>query len=298
MEIIIRLIFAAVFTLMISPCPFVFAQEDSKITEVLEELKELKEDALNDESIEDVEDVDERLHYRYVPNPKRVKLKTTVNDFIIARFKSGEPINIRVPQTSKAIGSVMIKKPQSFKPAPLSLRPNTFMDGRQMIVELLPHLLDRLDYQPIKLELFQSDVDAIRLIPSRRNLQGDSAGPVRTTAARPNFYLRLKPENGVSVSLTGVNSFHLKNDIVDLDIPFDHVEAVFFDTEEDGVASVVLRNGDSISGKHDWPEEVEFETPWGSETISLDRLVSVTRHPSIKLVPSGVENPKWVLFRQ
>ena len=288
MEIINRLIHAVVFTMMIVPCAFA-QEEDAKIVEVLEDL--------SGEAIEN-EDVDERALYRYVPNPDRVKLKTTVNDVIIARFKSGEPITVRVPNTSKAIGSVMIQKPNSFKPAPLSLRPNTFMDGRQMIVELLPHLLDRLDYQPLKLKLFQSNVDSIRLVPSQRTMQGNSVVPVQTTAARPNFYLRLKPQNGVSVSLTGVHSFRLKNDIVDLDIPFDHVEAVFFDTEEDGVASIVLRNGDNISGKHDWPEEVEFETPWGNETISLDRLVSVTRHPSIQLVPSGVENPRWILFRQ
>jgi len=295
MEIIIRLIIAAVFTLMISPCAFAQELEDAEIAEFA---RELDANRALDEANNDVDDVHESLLFNYTPNPKRVKLKTTVNDYITARFKSGEPITVRVPQRSKIVGSLLIQKAESFKPVPISLRPNTFMDGREMIVELRPHLLDRLDYQPLKLELFQSDIDTIRLVPSKRTMPGGLVGSGRTVAAQPNFYLRLKPQNGVAVSLTGVDSFGLKNDIVDLDIPFDHVEAVFFDTKEDGIANIVLRNGDSISGRHDWPEEVEFATPWGKETISLDRLVSVTRHPSIMLVPSGVENPKWILFRQ
>lgn len=282
-------------SLMISSCAL--AQDESRFVDTLQGLDQESEEVLSD-AIDDVDELDERKLYQYVPNPDRVRLKSVVNDFITARFKQGEPINIRVPPQSKIIGSVMIQKPQSFKPVPLSLRPNTTMNGRQMIVELLPQMLDRLDYQPLKLELFQSNVDSIQLVPSRRKMPGGSIEPVRTAVAQPNFYLRLKPRNGVAVSLTGVRSFRLSNDIIDLEFPFDDIEAIFFDTKEEGVANIVLRNGDSISGQHHWSEEVDFETPWGNETINLDRLVSVTRHPSINLVPSGVDNPKWILIRQ
>ena len=51
----------------------------------------------------------------------------------------------------------------------------------------------------------------------------------------------------------------------------------------------------TFSGRHSWPESVEFETPWGEELIELDRVVSITRGRSVQLVPSGDKSPRWVL---
>ena len=269
------------------------------------------EDALSDGSLEDAIQVQVDDTSAPIPEPaleprrrrqrasNSVRLKSLVTDPMAARFMQGQGIVVRVPTPNRSVKSLLLFKSKSFKPQTLKIRSNTQLRGSELIVPVHRSVIDRLSYQPIRIGIYQSNVSVIRLVPTNRIMPGlDSVATVRRRAINEKYYLRLKPDNGVAVDFAGYSRFRITNDILDVELPFSQIEAIFFDLEEPGTANITLRNGNSISGKHNWPDIIEFATPWGDEKIESNRIVSLTRDVSIDVVPSGVENPKWVLQRQ
>ena len=241
-------------------------------------------------SFAETDEVDE---YKYEPNPNRVRLKSVVDEVALRRFRNGEPIVILVPEAEEqVVGSIRLEKAEFFKSQPLTMRFRTKWGGDSVSLAIPWTALERLDYQPIEIPIYQSQVSSVRLYPEFKEDEVDFRIP---TNKKPDFYVRLKPRNGVAVSFEFDKSFRVTNDIIDANLPFPEIDGIFFDEGKKGTASVVMRNGDNISGKHYWPESVEFETPWGKETLNLEQVISVTRNREVKLVPSGFENPKWII---
>lgn len=231
--------------------------------------------------------------------PSSVRLKSLVTEQMAAQFLQGQGIVVRVPTPNRSVKSLLLFKSKSFKPQTLKIRSNTQLRGSELIVPVHRSVIDRLSYQPIRIGIYQSNVSVIRLVPTNRIMPGlDSVATVRRRAINENYYLRLKPDNGVAVDFEGYSRFRITNDSLDVELPFSQIEAIFFDLEEPGTVNITLRNGDNISGKHNWPDIIEFATPWGDEKIESTRIVSLTRDISINVVSSGVESPKWALQRQ
>ncbi len=231
--------------------------------------------------------------YQYEPNPNRVRLRSILSDEVLQQFQRGEPILIQVPEDSRIVSAIRIEKFECFKPDPLTIRPRITTKTGVVEIALSPHSLERLDYQPLTIDVYQSDVQTFRIVPANDETIAASSRPPRTIAG--DFFVRLKPNNGVAVGFPWSTRFRLTNEIFDLELPYSEIEGIFFGDGNDDSASIVMRNGDNISGKHAWPATIQFETPWGNETIELEQVVSVTRDRSVKLVPSGAENPRWVI---
>lgn len=234
--------------------------------------------------------------YEYRPNPDRIRLKSTISEELAQQLKSGNPVSVRVPgDTPQIISALIIRKSEFYKPRLLSLRPFTRVEEGNLIIPIPIEVIDRLDYQPVEFKIYQSNVKQATLVPVH---DPDHDYSLATREIEPDFFVRLKPNNGVAVAFENLNSFKLENELFKVEFPFFEIEGIFFDDRQEYNASVVLRNGDVISGKHSWPEQVKFETPWGKEKIEMDQVVSVTRDKSVQLVPSGVENPKFILLRE
>ena len=157
----------------------------------------------------------------------RIRLKTTVNDALLEKFQQGQAISVAVPPgNERSISSLLVRKPECFKSEAVVVRPRTRAEGKVVIVELSRQLFDRLDYQPIRIRIFESSVERIDLVPATRITDPEEETPSNTIS--PEFYIRLKPANGVSASFKNNNSFRLTNDVFDHEIPFEEIEAVFF----------------------------------------------------------------------
>lgn len=236
------------------------------------------------------------VEFRYKPNPNRIRLKSTITEALAQQLKAGQPISIRIPAGApQIISSLVVRKPEYYKAKLLSIRPRTQVADGTLTIPIPIQVIDRLDYQPVELQIYQSNVVRATLVPINDTENNYS---LITKAIQPDFFVRLKPNKGVAVAFENVKSFKLKNELFDVEFPFLEIEGIFFGDQEEKMASVVLRNGDMVSGKHSWPEKVEFDTRWGKEEIELDQVVAVTRDKSVQLVPSGVENPKFILLRE
>ncbi|MEM9409667.1 MAG: hypothetical protein AAGA30_01050 [Planctomycetota bacterium] len=229
-----------------------------------------EEDFSNDFTTEDLK----KSIFEYRPNPDRIKLKTQVDDLVIQRFYQGLPISIRIPRSRKIISSVLVSKPNSFKSKPMTVRPRSSILGRDLIVAMSPELIERLDYQPLRLIIYQSNMNRILLAYSDEE---DNPPPVQTQNIQPEFIVRLRPNNSVAARFAQTENVAIMNDVISTDFPLHEIQGIFFDQNRTNSANIVLKSGDSISGRHSWNEGIEFTTKWGTETIPLEDIVSITR---------------------
>ena len=240
-----------------------------------------------------VEDSDEEYRTSHVINPDRVRLTSVINDTALKRFMNGEPIVIPLPDgIEQVVGAIRLEKPEYFKSEPFFARLRTRVVEDSIEIFMPVDAFDRLDYQPIEIPVYQSLKTTYKLVP---DASASSKQNFKPSDVDTNFYVRLKPKNGVSVTFSLDKTFWLSNEIIAADLSFDDIEGIFFDEDKEGIASVVMRNGDNLTGQHNWPAQVTFVTPWGDEIVSLDEVVSVTRDRSARLVPSGVVSPKWIV---
>ena len=239
----------------------------------------------------DVEELEKSI-FEYKPNPNRIKLKSILNDSVIQNFYRGQPISIRVPSGEKIISSVLISKAESYKSTPLTVRPRTAAVGRDVIVAMSNDLIERLDYQPVRLVIYQSNIDRVVLASSEEE---EGHPSISTQPVNTEFFVRLRPKNGVEVGFKQKQGFHIENEIINTDFPFREIQGIFFNSETPGMASVVLKNGDTVSGQHRWIGSIEFQTKWGDESIPLDQIVSITRSKTERLIPSGSDSPRYII---
>ena len=255
-------------------------------------LSVIGQDDYNEDPLDDNADV---VDFKYQPNPNRVRLKSVVTEDLAMRLKAGHTVSINVPLgKEQVISSLIVRKPEFFKSKLLSIRPRTRVVEENLLVPFPVELIDRLDYQPVELKIFQSNVKKATLVPVD---DPDNDYSLASKSIVPDFFVRLKPNNGVAVAFDHGNSFRLRHELFDVNFPFDQIEAIFFEGG-DSQASIVLKSGDTISGKHSWPQSLQFETPWGEEEIELEQINSITRDKSIKMVPSGIESPRFILIKQ
>lgn len=229
-------------------------------------------------------------------NANRVRLKTTVSAQMVESFLGGQSIIVRMPTGRDSVGSLIVKRQNSFKDEPLAVKPKITVDGTLARVEVARSLFRRLDYQPLRIRVYQTGINRIELLPTTGPEGTSEFEPTPTVQnILPEFFVRLKSSGGVPVEMSTEDGFRVTNDVFDHEIPFTLIKAINFDTQDQRKVTVLLKNGDNVSGEHHWPVIVELKTKWGSEEISLDEITSVTRAPSSRVVESGVESPKLII---
>lgn len=214
-------------------------------------------------------------------NANRVRLKTTVTAKMVDSFLNGQSIIVRMPTGRDSVGSLIVKRQDSFKEEPLAVKPKITIKGTLARVEVAKSLVKRLDYQPLRIRIYQSGINRIELLPAKESEKNSDDPPTPSAQSiTPEFFVRLKSSGGVPVELSGKDSFRVTNDVFDHEIPFSVIKRINFDAQDQRKVTLLLKNGDHVSGKHHWPVIVELKTKWGSEEISLDEIVSVTRTSS------------------
>ena len=228
-------------------------------------------------------------------NANRVRLKTTLTDDMVQKFLAGQTIIVRVPSGTTAIGSLIVKRSESFKDEAAAVKPRISVQDSVAVIEVSRSLFQRLDYQPLRIRIFESDITRIELRPAIEDGPDSPRLEPNPVSAAPEFYVRLKPAKGVPIVIKDGDGFRLTNDVFDHVIPYDVIGGIYFDRKNRRQVTVVLDNGDNLTGVHHWPVIVELDTKWGVEEVSLDEILSVTRSSATEVIESGSKSPKLIV---
>ena len=229
-------------------------------------------------------------------NANRVRLKTTLSDKMVQSFLKGQSITVRIPTGQTAIGSLIVRRAESFKDEPAAVKPKITVKNSVALVDIPRSLFQRLDYQPLRIRIYESDLTRIELRPVEESADvSPELEPPAEVETNPEFFVRLKPSRGVPVVMKSEDGFRLTNDVFDHEIPFSVISGIYFDKRDQRKVTVVLDNGDNLTGEHHWPAIVKLDTKWGSEEVGLDEIMSVTLSSGTQVVDSGAKSPKWIV---
>ena len=168
--------------------------------------------------------------------------------------------------------------------------------------------IQALSYRPLQIRIYQSGITRIELKPfdeKPKNPDGqvgsgseESKGTEDADDFRHEFFIRLRGQQVVPVRTLAGNGFRITNDVFDHEIAYSQISGIYFNENGQRSVSVLLNNGDSVSGNHHWPVIIKVDTKWGMEELSLDEISSVTKKSSSRIIESGVNSPRLILDKK
>jgi hypothetical protein len=96
-------------------------------------------------------------------------------------------------------------------------------------------------------------------------------------------------------TLTEANQLLLKSSFGEVTVPFTEIAGIRFATKDDTVTTVVMLNGDSITGATDL-RSVTVETEWGTAKINGATILSIMFVPELAWTSTaGLNGKRWNL---
>ncbi len=126
------------------------------------------------------------------------------------------------------------------------------------------------------------------------------ARTIRTsTQVRPlSVTVDLLSNTKISGTLTDTSSLEMQTSFGNASIPLSEVAGIRFASADDASTTVVMHNGDSITGATD-VKLVTIETEWGVATINGQSVQSILFIPSVVWNPlSGLNGKRWSLVSE
>jgi hypothetical protein len=119
----------------------------------------------------------------------------------------------------------------------------------------------------------------------------------RTNAARPlSVLVDLLSGTRIEGTLTDKNSLDMQTSFGSAEIPLSEVAGVKFASADDSSTTVVMLNGDSITGATDI-KLITVETEWGIAQINGPNITSIMFVPNLAWNPeSGLSGKRWKLL--
>lgn len=120
-------------------------------------------------------------------------------------------------------------------------------------------------------------------------------GP-KTMAARPlTVSVELSSQAVIAGTLVETESIQMKTSFGEATIPLSEIAGIRLATPQDTTTTVVMLNGDSITGAVDI-KSVMVETEWGSAKINGSAILSIMLVPELKWVNStSLNGRRWFL---
>lgn len=119
-----------------------------------------------------------------------------------------------------------------------------------------------------------------------------------SSKARPlSVNVSLHSDTKISGTLTSETStLNLQSSFGAIDVPLSEVAGIRFASAEDASTTVVMLNGDSITGATDM-KIINVETEWGSATINGPTISSILFVPGLAWsATSGMNGKRWQLL--
>ena len=123
--------------------------------------------------------------------------------------------------------------------------------------------------------------------------------PAPTPAAESQPTLQLELRNAMTLTGTplGMEAIKVNTLFGEVDIPFVAIAGVRFGKESTGPSTIVLRNGDSITGEI-LMTDVEFVSQWGQATVHTNSIRSIVLVSGVEWGgESSIGGQRWTLLR-
>lgn len=172
------------------------------------------------------------------------------------------------------IESVIIKRPLYFKDKQASDYADAELSGQKLLLNVDDSVIDRIDYQPVELKVYESNFTSVVIryvgFSKAKDRDGDVGDPATDS---PMITVTLDSGKGIHGRIRGMKNLKIDSTLGRIDVPFTQTKNI--SVRENGELTVQMANGDRISGKMDG-EEIELLNRWGTETISLSDISSMS----------------------
>lgn len=197
------------------------------------------------------------------------------------------------------VDSVVLKHPTSFLKKKLIIRDDIDKARSTLLVNIDESVVDRLEYQPVQMKVYQSGFNSITLKYRRPNNRGRLPSPGRGTKPKPNdspqVFVRLSSENGTTGWIRNMQNLEIETQFGSTKIPLNRVAGIRFNTPKTDRVVVISVTGDYLSGTIDF-DNIVLATRWGDERIPVSKMESVTYHRDSRFLESPKEaGGRWIL---
>lgn len=203
------------------------------------------------------------------------------------------------PKFRNRVDSVVLKHPTTFLKKKLVIRDDIDKTGRTLLVNVDESVVDRLEYQPVQMKVYQSGFDSVTLRYQRPVNRGRLPAPGRGMKPKPNdspqVFVRLSPQNGTTGWIRNMQTLAVETQFGSTKIPLNRIAGIRFNASEKNQVVVISVTGDYLTGEIDF-DDIVLATRWGDERIPVSKMESVTYHRDSRFLESPKEaGGRWIL---
>ena len=217
----------------------------------------------------------------------RVSAVIELQDGDVASLKQTGYIKMAIPQELiNRVDSVTLKRPGRFKDQAVILYGD--VDRRSGMISVCTDdaTMEQIDYQPVELKIFESGFSSIVV-----QYQPGNSTPPKMASKKDSvlFITNLANSKSLTGRLADMKEFTIKSALGEIEVVLEKVSQITF--KDDDRATVLMDNGDEISGKIDF-RNITINSRWGLEDLKVSDIVSISKPitdfvagPSVSVMP-------------
>lgn len=231
---------------------------------------------------------------------ERYMLVLTIGELEASALRRDGQLRATLPaKFQNRVDSVLLKHPTTFLSKKLIVNDDVDKLGRTLLVNVDESIVDRLEYQPVQMKIYQSGFDSITLKYQRPRNRARLASIRRGTKPKPNdspqVFVRLSPQNGTTGWVRNMKTLTVETQFGSTELPLNRIAGIRFNADESNEVVVISVAGDYLTGSIDL-NEIVLATRWGDEKIPVSKLESITYHRESRFLEGAPEAGKrWIL---
>lgn len=217
-----------------------------------------------------------------------VKATVLLTDERMKLLRQGGALQIPVPPGIGNVEAVVLRRPVFFKDKVASAYGNSSLQQRSMTVDVSETILDRIDYQPVELKVYESGFSGIVLkyvggLSTSRKANEEVGDPAVDS---PVVTLRLKNGRGIMGRIKGLKSLAVDSTIGKLELDVASIRKI--KTNKNGKLTIEMPSGNRISGTISFAG-IELLNRWEDETFSMSKIdeIVVEKPAVINALPAS-----------
>lgn len=227
----------------------------------------------------------------------RVVLK--LNEQSFASLETTGFVKAEIPKSQRdKVVAVKIVKLDAFVDEPLEATAETTISRGVMNIEISKAIMEQLEFRPVLINVTQNGFSKVLLSynPNKKDdpSEDNSEAIAEQFVEESRFFVRRDKENGIVAGTHEASTLSVKTDYGIYDVPWSKIEAAHFDQSEN--VSIILRNGDKMSGKLN-QNKFKLKTLWGDHEIDSSKIHSFTKTKDQQFLATNSQNgAKFLLY--
>jgi hypothetical protein len=229
--------------------------------------------------------------------PELVTMTIDMDDAKIASLLRNGVLRTTIPAKYRnRVDAVLLKRDFSFKTEAYELGDAVDKLNDSVTVKLGAAVLERLDFQPVKVKIYYSGFNSIVFVRDKLESKNPFGLAKRDTQPGPNdsqrMFARLDDKRGVFGWVEGLAKLKLTTEFGEVSIDMIKVAGIRFNTNSSGGVSVRLISGETLSGYPSF-DEIQMKCAWGKQKILLSEIESITLNRQSRFTLDPYHNGRW-----